>query len=325
MVDPRPPDRSASGLFDANPNVGVNDLPSQEPSDGSLSEDQCVQALVKMRDQVIRVEMENWESQRSILRDSMIETFVRQKVVDPDEWFSKVPAYLRQGTNAVEKNRYLASVCDIVARCVGPAAPEFVLTSGEKRSLPVQTQLPLGMGARSGARAGRPHDGNYVLAGFAADGIRPDASRFYDRDYQSALARMVDHVIEIEAPIYEDLLIDRIARVHGFQRSGEKIQEIVSKAVGRRFPKTKEDERTVIWAENARTGQPSPYRESEPDVRSHVDIPIVELASLAQPFVRLRMVDNNILDRMTVHFRLGRLREPTRRRFQAAIDLAKCS
>jgi hypothetical protein len=288
MVDPRPPDRSASGLFDANPNVGVNDLPSREPSDGSLSEDQCVQALVKMRDQVIRVEMENWESQRSILRNSMIETFVRQKVVDPDEWFSKVPAYLRQGTNAVEKNRYLASVCDIVARCVGPAAPEFVLTSGEKRSLPVQTQLPLGMGARSGARAGRPHDGNYVLTGFAADGIRPDASRFYDRDYQSTLARMVDHVIEIEAPIYEDLLIDRIARVHGFQRSGEKIQEIVSKAVGRRFPKTKEDERTVIWAENARTGQPSPYRESEPDVRSHVDIPIVELASLAQPFVRLR-------------------------------------
>ena len=32
---------------------------------------------------------------------------------------------------------------------------------------------------------------------------------------------MIDHVIEIEGPIYFDVLIDRSARVHGFQRSGE--------------------------------------------------------------------------------------------------------
>lgn len=73
---------------------------------------------------------------------------------------------------------------------------------------------------------------------------------------------MIEHVIKVEAPIYEDLLIERIARAHGFQRSGEKIQTIVSKAVHRRFPKTEDDGRTVIWSENARTGEPYPYREA---------------------------------------------------------------
>ena len=65
---------------------------------------------------VIAVEVADWESARSLLRDAMIETFVRQRITDPDQWLGKVPGYLRQGTNPMEKSRYLERVCDIVGR-----------------------------------------------------------------------------------------------------------------------------------------------------------------------------------------------------------------
>src|SRR5260370_16666686 len=61
------------------------------------------------------------------------------------------------------------------------------------------------------------------LASFVSDLARPDPSRFYEPDYKSTLARMIEHVIKIEAPIYEDLLIERIARPHGFQPPRNKI------------------------------------------------------------------------------------------------------
>ena len=72
---------------------------------------------------------------------------------------------------------------------------------------------------------------------------------------------MVDHVIEIEGPIYFDVLIDRIARAHGFQRSGENVQRIIRAALGRqRFLATRDGDREVIWPQNARPCMKMPYR-----------------------------------------------------------------
>lgn len=56
-----------------------------------------------------------WQAQRSILRDSMIETLVQQNITDPDDWFSKVPTYLRQGTDPTEKRLHLERICAPVA------------------------------------------------------------------------------------------------------------------------------------------------------------------------------------------------------------------
>jgi hypothetical protein len=127
----------------------------------------------------------------------------------------------------------------------------------------------------------------------------------------------------IPAPIYEDLLVARIARAHGFQRSGDRIQSAVSRIVGRKYRKTQEDGRTVVWAGNStETGLVS-YRQCQSEVRSHTDTPVAELASLAMPFIRVRLADDDILYRMANHFQLGRLREPTRVRFQSAINLAR--
>src|SRR5450631_4300553 len=67
----------------------------------------------------------------------------------------------------------------------------------------------------------------------------PDRERFYEVGYRADLRNMIDHVIAIEGPIYFDVLIDRISRAHGFQRSGETVQKIIRAALGRsRFPTT---------------------------------------------------------------------------------------
>ncbi|MEY9403681.1 very-short-patch-repair endonuclease [Bradyrhizobium japonicum] len=102
----------------SNPDiVSLVELDQDPPSeDGPLSEAECFESLRRLRDGVIAVEVVNWEAHRSLLRDAMIETFVRQRITDPDQWFEKIPGYLRQGTNPIEKGRYLERVCDIVGR-----------------------------------------------------------------------------------------------------------------------------------------------------------------------------------------------------------------
>src|ERR1700736_6498051 len=101
---------------------------------------------------------------------------------------------------------------------------------------------------------------------------------------ETVLNSMVALTLKHEAPIYEDVLVARIARAHGFQRSGDRIQKAVSKVVGRRYRKTQDDGRTVVWGENSPETVLVSYRKSQSEVRSHTDTPVVELASLALPY-----------------------------------------
>ena len=294
----------------------------------SLTEAECFEALRQFRDHVVGNEMVDWEPHRSILREAMIETFVRQRFMDPDEWFEKVPGYLRQGTNPVEKGRYLDRICEIVSRLAdhssGTAEADFSLAGEQEKWEAKQTHLPLGFGAKPETRPNMELNGaEYVATNFSVLGLKPDASRFYDRDYEPVLSSMVAHVLKYESPIYENLLVERIARAHGFQRSGDRIQKAVGRVIGKKYRKSQDDGRTVIWGDGSSSSGLVTYRTSQPDVRSHVDVPIAELASLAVPFIRVRLADDDILYRMADHFKLGRLREATRVRFQLALDFAR--
>ena len=128
------------------------------PSEGPLTRGEGANALVEFRENVIRKETVDWNGQRSILRDSMIETFISQHLDDSDDWFKKVPTYLRQGTDSAEKRTYLDRICEIVSRiesgvpvrnpsrCCDDA---FKLTMPDPPVKAVQGQLPLDVGPRS--------------------------------------------------------------------------------------------------------------------------------------------------------------------------------
>jgi hypothetical protein len=311
--------------------------PPLPDEDGPLTKAQGIQALVEFRENVIRVGSHAWEAHRSILRDAMIETFVSQQFTDPDEWFTKVPTYLRQGTDPAEKNMYIDRICEIVSRIEAVAhsrrssfsMESSSLTSPEERTKNVKNPSPTASGAPTISSTPPPNGAApvsaYAVTSFVGNGVQPEASRFYDIGYRSTLRKMIALIVATEAPIYEDVLVERIARAHGFQRSGNNIYQTVTSAIDREFGRTTDDNRVVIWANGMATNAPPAFRESSSNVRSHADIPIAELASLAVPFVRLRMNDEEVLRRMADHFGLERLREATRDRFEKALKLARQS
>src|SRR5205814_1742544 len=156
--------------------------------------------------------MAPWEQHRSILREAMIETFIAQRITDPDEWFSKVPQYQRQGTHPAEKARYMERICDLVARLDGKRTPPkvkppaFELTPPRSTERPHQGSLFGSAGFRIRVQPGasvpppaappqQPNNsGIYATADVAACGTDPNSARFSDPGYLPALTKMVSHV-----------------------------------------------------------------------------------------------------------------------------------
>ncbi len=163
----------------------------------------------------------------------------------------------------------------------------------------------------------------YMIADSSAIGIELNPEALYEIEYRSTLRRLVAHVISVEGPIYDDILAVRIARAHGKDRTGRIIRQLAVASVDRRFPRTREDDRDLFWPEGAQTDTPFPYRPSPDGLRSHADIPLAELASIALPFVNASLSDEEVIQKMAKNFELERIRQATRRRFVAALSLAK--
>ena len=112
-VPTAPPKPATATSIDQEHALGNDDLLD---ADRHLTGEEAVRVLEAFRDRVIRPANSNWEAHRSILRPAMIETFVQQRIVDPSDWYTKIPQYLRAGTNPAEKNRHLEAICEIVER-----------------------------------------------------------------------------------------------------------------------------------------------------------------------------------------------------------------
>ncbi len=288
------------------------DLGELLEGEGSITERDAYQLLAFFRQSIVAAESEA-EPHRSILREGMIETFVRQRVADPEDWFTKVPQFQRSATDAGEKQRYLETICSIVAR----------IGSGDRepdagRPVPV---APPGVATPVQAWQG----GNYQRVDFASSGLSLDPSRLYDIDYRETLVTLIDTFVSGEGPIFADVLAIRVARAHEKDRTGNVIQSLVSAATKREYPRTREGERTIVWPLGSVPGTLVPFRDAPLDVRSYEDIPEIELASFAAPYLALKMDEEGILQKFAEHFSLQRLRATSRSRFASAIRLARAA
>jgi very-short-patch-repair endonuclease len=169
--------------------------------------------------------------------------------------------------------------------------------------------------------ASRPNSACYRPAIVGDCGHGPDPSQFYDPLYRAKLRAMTAHVIEVEGPIFDDLLVTRIARAHGFSRAGGTIRHTVLAAVSNRFLRTEEDGRVIFWPGESQRNLLPDFREADDGVRDHSDVPLPELAALARRFVEDGADREEAVRRMASHLRLSRVRSSTRRRFEAAVDL----
>src|SRR5208337_838133 len=193
---------------------------------------------------------------------------------------------------------------EIAVTCVDGFEPERQYADPFPRPPSIETQFP-----------------TYCEAN-PAEVAAPDQSRFYDPAYHPHLRKMIDHTISIEGPIYFDTLVSRISRAHGFQRARGTIREIIRSSMGRgRFPQTEDDGQELIWPLGANIDALCPWRGSGP--RHHQEIPMVELASLARTFVAAGCDDETVIRSLQEGLGLGRLKAPTRERFQRVVQMAR--
>lgn len=107
---------SADGVHDSAEMAEPTATGLDFDGDGPITEAEAITLLEAFREDIIRPASEPWEPHRSILREAMIETFVRQRITHPDQWFIKVPLYQRSGTSPVERRLYLDRIVSIVGR-----------------------------------------------------------------------------------------------------------------------------------------------------------------------------------------------------------------
>lgn len=123
--------------------------------------------------------------------------------------------------------------------------------------------------------------GDYRYTEFGADlPISPE--RFHDPDYAPILKDMVLRVIACEAPIRDNLLVERVARAHGFKRSGRQIRDrVLSVARGVAYIEIEHSGAGFIWADAASPAawDRARYPYSSDDVRMVEDIALPELTA----------------------------------------------
>jgi very-short-patch-repair endonuclease len=87
-----------------------------------------------------------------------------------------------------------------------------------------------------------------------------NADAFYETTYEPVLRRMIEHVVEAEGPVLDEVLARRIARAHGWSRTGGRILERVRSIAQSVCRSTQEDRGTFYWPASSDPAQPVPFR-----------------------------------------------------------------
>jgi very-short-patch-repair endonuclease len=151
---------------------------------------------------------------------------------------------------------------------------------------------------------------------------RVNADAFFDAAYDVTLARMIANVVDIEGPVLDAVLARRIARAHGWQRTGSRIQDRVEALAGKAHRTTEEDVGTFYWAANRGPELPIVFRRAADDGARAVDeICMPELVELAREVLGSGKSGDAAVVAMARELGLQRLREASRGRFERAMSL----
>lgn len=115
------------------------------------------------------------------------------------------------------------------------------------------------------------------------EGVNPDV--FYDDSYTPILQNMIRHVVEEEGPILDSVLARRIARAHGWVRTGARIRDRVDRLANAHFRSHEEEELGIFyWPATLDPTTPAPFRRPGDDdsMRSLGEICLQELATLVR-------------------------------------------
>jgi very-short-patch-repair endonuclease len=150
-----------------------------------------------------------------------------------------------------------------------------------------------------------------------------DVDAFFNHAYDAVLQAMIAHVVAVEGPVMDAVLARRIARAHGWQRTGARIQERVKALAAKTYRVTEEDVGTFYWPMDRGPGTPLVFRKAADDAVRPVDeVCIQELIALAQVVLAMGATADMAIIAMARALGLQKLRATSRGRFEKAIVLA---
>lgn len=117
-----------------------------------------------------------------------------------------------------------------------------------------------------------------------------DPVKFYDQNTAQALTAQLQHVIEIEGPVPEQVLLRRVARAWGLERTGSRIVERLRNLVPTTAGRTVEGASTFYWPATVNSSDWCTFRlaNHEETSRRHVDdICIEELGNVVRHVLKL--------------------------------------
>ncbi|QQS03877.1 MAG: DUF3320 domain-containing protein [Fibrobacterota bacterium] len=151
-----------------------------------------------------------------------------------------------------------------------------------------------------------------------------DPEAFYAPSYEPFLVSMIAKILQAEAPIRDETLIRKVARAHGFQRSGNRIVEKVTSIVLQEHAATSEEIGSFFWKNKADIALPVPFRKpTENASRSIPEIAIQELASLARATLAQGKQGEAAVAAMSRVIGSAKLNSTHRERLEQALQMAE--
>jgi very-short-patch-repair endonuclease len=155
----------------------------------------------------------------------------------------------------------------------------------------------------------------------SVQGVDPDA--FFESSYSGVLNALIEHVISQEGPILDVNLARRIARAHGWVRTGSKIRERVSAMAQSTHRRTIDDVGEFYWPNQITDASTVICRrpEDEANIRPVDEICGDELASLARELRVKGKAGEALLHAMARELGLQKLTASSRLRLEKASQI----
>ncbi|MNS52217.1 hypothetical protein D3C72_849270 [compost metagenome] len=150
----------------------------------------------------------------------------------------------------------------------------------------------------------------------SVEGVDPDA--FFESSYSQVLGALIAHVISEEGPILDVILARRIARAHGWVRTGAKIRERVSAMARNTHRMTIDDVGDFYWPSHLTGAADIICRRpgNEASIRSIDEICGDELAALARELRAKGKAGDALLHAMARELGLQKLTASSRSRLE---------
>lgn len=148
----------------------------------------------------------------------------------------------------------------------------------------------------------------------------PEPDAFYSKHYDEVLGAMVSHVIHHEGPIRDEVLAQRIARAHGWVRTGNRIKSRVSEMATQAHRHTVDDAGSFFWPAHIEHEGAVRFRRPDDaeDFRPVDDISVKELEALARYLVEHGMRGDELIYGMAKEIGLQKVSAQSRARLELA-------